>query len=76
MGMSDVDFKSQDALPKGMNDKMIKLLAEDDDTKLISISSKCLNCFGSSGRDKLAILNCFKIACLNYKPSSVLLPSG
>jgi hypothetical protein len=43
---------------------------------LISVDGKCLNCHGTSGREKGSIMNCFKMACLNYKSSNVPMPVG
>ena len=31
---------------------------------------------GTQGRDKAAIINSFKLACLNYKPGKILLDVG
>lgn len=39
---------------------------------VIQLNPKCFNCLGSTGRDKSAILESFKIACLNYRPSNII----
>jgi hypothetical protein len=38
---------------------------------MIKFNPKCFNCLGSTGRDKSAILELFKIACLNYQASPI-----
>lgn len=43
---------------------------------MVNLDGKCLNCPGTSLREKTGIINCFKIACLNYKSSDVPLPTG
>jgi hypothetical protein len=42
----------------------------------ISLDPRCLNCFGTSGKDKASIINGFKMACLNYQSSKVKVPTG
>jgi len=43
---------------------------------IIGVDGKCLNCHGTAGREKQTIMNCFKMACLNYKSSKVPMPMG
>ena len=38
---------------------------------ILQLNPRCFNCVGSNGRDRQAILECFKLACLNYQPSQI-----
>ena len=47
-----------------------------DESSLVELDPKCINCFGTSGKDKASIIKCFKIACLNYQSSKIKIPTG
>jgi hypothetical protein len=38
---------------------------------MFCIDPKCLNCMGTTGKDKGTLLNLIKVACINYKSSKI-----
>lgn len=65
IGLIGVQERGQSDKKNGTKDNYF----QNDD--VLQLNSKCFNCFGTTGRDKAAIIQLFKTACLNYQPSSI-----
>ena len=49
----------------------MKTTRESKEKSVVSLDQRCFNCITTSGQDKGAILQGFKMACLNYMPGLV-----